>query len=75
MANLKAPVIIKITHKELQLIYGLTKSGALKRIARIRQALGKNESQILTVMDFCRQEDITVSDFDFMIKRAYEIKD
>ena len=71
MANAQ-PLINRITHKELQIIYGLSKSGAMYRLAGIRSALNKEKKHFLTVIDFCKAEDITVEDFDKMIKRAYE---
>ena len=64
------PGINKITHKELQIIFNLSKSGAKKRLAIIRASVGKTVSQTLTVFDFCRVEDIPLSEFDLMILRA-----
>lgn len=66
------PLINRITHKELQIIYGLSKSGARGRLLAIRASLQKKTSHFLTVVDFCKAEDITLNDFDILIKRAYK---
>ena len=66
------PLINRITHKEIQIIYGLSKSGARGRLSTIRCSLNKEKSHFLTIMDFCKAEDITMEDFDILIKRAYQ---
>ena len=67
----KPPLVNKITHKEIQIIYGLTKNGALTRLTAIRASLKEKPSHTLTVIDFCKIEDITLADFDLLIQRAY----
>lgn len=72
-SNKKLPVINRITHVELQLLYGLTIDGAKNRLTNIRKALGKEKTDILTVVAFCNAEKLTMAEFDTMIKRAYGI--
>lgn len=61
-----------ITHQELILLYGYTVNGARGRLQTIRAALGKQTHHKLTVLDFCKAEDISLEDFDIMMKRSRE---
>lgn len=71
----KLPVINRITHVELQLLYGLSIDGAKNRLTNIRKTLGKDPADILTVVAFCSAEKITINEFDLMMKRALGIAD
>lgn len=66
----KTQLITIITHKEVQILYNLTRGGAIQRLNKIRASLGKKLCHNLTVIDFCKAEDITLEDFDLLMKRA-----
>lgn len=59
-----------ITHQHLILLYGYSYDGASARLTAIRASLGKERRHILTVIEFCRAEDIKLEDFDLMMERA-----
>ncbi len=63
-------LINRITHKDLQILYGLSRTGALRRLNIIRASLNKKKHHVLTVLDFCKAEDISLADFDNLMKRA-----
>ena len=60
----------RITHKELRIIFGLSEKGARRRLTAIRASLGKKTNHVLTVVDFCKAEDISLKDFDLLMERA-----
>lgn len=54
------------------LIWGLSRAGAINRLAAVRDRLQKTHSQSLNVFKYCQAEDITIEQFDVMMKRAQE---
>lgn len=64
------PLINVITHKEIQLLFGITKLAAMRRLTILRSSAGRKSSQKLTVIDFCKEEGISIEDFDKLMQRA-----
>lgn len=62
----------KITFQTLMLVWGLTRTGAITRLNNIRQRLDMPHSKMLNVIEYCKAEEITIDDFDMMMKRAQE---
>lgn len=62
--------INKVTYKEVMIIYGCTARGAGSRLEIIRKELNKGHYDLLTVIEFCRAEDMSLDDFDILYERA-----
>jgi hypothetical protein len=62
----------RINYQVVMLVWGFTRTGAINRLNTIRQRLQMPQGKMLNVVEYCKAEDITIDDFDMMMRRAQE---
>ena len=64
----KQPEIADVTYKEVMQLWNLGAIAAKSRLTRIRNSLNKGRKHKLTVVQFCKEEDITLDEFYNRVK-------
>ncbi len=52
-----------VTYKEVMQLWNSTEKNAKHRLTRIRKSLNKQRWQKITILQYCREEDISVEEF------------
>ena len=55
--------LVDVTYKEVMQLWNISKDSAVQRLNAIRNSLSKKRRHKLTVVQFCREEDISLDEF------------
>ena len=66
-----ASEITHVTYKEVMIMWNCSDFSAMKRLQLLRSTLGKRKIHRLTVVQYCKAEDIAIEEFTNRINNYY----
>ena len=67
-----AKEIKQVTYKEVAIVWGSSLTAAANRLAVIRKTLNKKKFHRLTIVQYCKAEDISIDEFTTAINGYYQ---